>query len=250
MGRRGVGETSGAGVSRGEAGRGPGWRKDDPRSQGALRAFLEGGERTRFQRTHPLPLPGDRYGSLTVVSTVGSGDSLRIRVVCDCWRPAYTVLFSNLVNGRTKRCNVCAKRQTASVLRSYRGYDQIIPNDSVRERLLSRLSAAIRRCHNSRDSNYVNYGLRGISVHDGWRNDRAEFLRHVVTLPGWDDPALEMDRADVNRGYEPGNIRFVSRRVNAANRRRIPDLEQRIRDLERRLRHCTCGSAEQVHDHD
>jgi hypothetical protein len=52
-----------------------------------------------------------------------------------------------------------------------------------------------------------------------------------------------MDRVDVDGHYEPGNIRFVSRRDNLRNKRKIADLEARIRHLELRL-------SQQVHDPD
>jgi hypothetical protein len=123
-----------------------------------------------------------------------------------------------------------------------------MPDDKHRTRLLDRLSAAITRCHNPSDRGYKHYGLRGISVHDEWRSDRSAFLCYVQTLDGWDNPKLDMDRANNNGNYEPGNIRFTTKKANAANRRRMEELEQRIRDLETRLRHCKCGAAMALHD--
>jgi polyhydroxyalkanoate synthesis regulator phasin len=41
-----------------------------------------------------------------------------------------------------------------------------------------------------------------------------------------------MDRENNNRGYEPGNIRFATRKENVANRRELATLERRIRELE------------------
>jgi hypothetical protein len=80
-------------------------------------------------------------------------------------------------------------------------------------------------------------------VCDEWRKDRAKFLQHVRTLPGWDNPSLEMDRIDVNLGYEYDNIRFVSRKENMLNKRRIQDLEREIADLKARLRHSELRAA-------
>jgi hypothetical protein len=116
-------------------------------------------------------------------------------------------------------------------------------DDQHRIRLLNRLSAAISRCHCPTNRVYKHYGGRGIYVCQDWRQDRAAFLRYVQTLDGWDNPALEMDRIDVDGHYEPGNIRFVSRSTNLRNKRKIADLEARIRHLELRL-------AQQVHDTD
>jgi len=65
-----------------------------------------------------------------------------------------------------------------------------------------------------------------------WASDRAEFLRYVQTLPGWDQPELEFDRIETNGNYEPGNVRFISKSGNLKNKRKVEELEQRIRDLE------------------
>ena len=110
-----------------------------------------------------------------------------------------------------------------------------MPEDDHRTRLLNRLAAAITRCHTTTNKTFIHYGARGIQVFELWRKDRSEFLKYVRTLVGWDQPALDMDRIDNNKGYEPGNLRFVTRSVNAGNKRRIADLEEEVRRLRRAL---------------
>ena len=136
---------------------------------------------------------------------------------------------------KTTRCNRCAK--TAAAGKRYWKYIDAMPEDAHRTRLLNRLSAAITRCHNQNDEAYPNYGGRGVYVCDEWRSDRAAFLRYVRTLSGWDVPEYEMDRTDVNGGYDYGNIRFISRKENMLNKRRLQDLEREIAELKARLRH-------------
>jgi hypothetical protein len=123
-----------------------------------------------------------------------------------------------------------------------------MPDDDHRARLLNRLSAAITRCHKPSCRVYKHYGARGIFVCREWRDDRIAFLRYVQTLPGWDNPALDMDREDNNRGYEPGNVRFATKSTNSRNRRPVADLEQKIRDLEARLRSYERGTKASLHD--
>jgi hypothetical protein len=52
-----------------------------------------------------------------------------------------------------------------------------------------------------------------------------------MTLDGWDKPELELDRIDVNKGYEPDNLRFVTRAENQRNRRSMRDMQKLVDEL-------------------
>ena len=68
-----------------------------------------------------------------------------------------------------------------------------------------------------------------------------------MSLDGWDQPRLELDRIDVNKGYEPGNLRFISKRDNCNNKRSVQQMQRYIIELEARLRYCVCGAAKSLH---
>lgn len=72
------------------------------------------------------------------------------------------------------------------------------------------------RCLNPSNRAYPAYGGRGIAVCDRWRDDFEAFLADVGPKPS---PRHEIDRIDNNRGYEPGNCRWVTRSQNDRNRR-------------------------------
>lgn len=185
----------------------------------------------RGRRKHPIPRIGQRSGKLTVTGYIRSKRSLKAIIVrCDCAGDEYTIDTHNFRAFKSTRCQKCAKKAAAS--KRYWVYAEAMPDDEHRSRLLNRLAAAIQRCHNPSDRAYKNYGARGVHVCRDWVENKGSFLRYVQTLPGWDEPALEMDRINVNRGYEPGNIRFITRRGNVNNRRDIADLERKIRNLE------------------
>jgi hypothetical protein len=73
------------------------------------------------------------------------------------------------------------------------------------------------RCENPEAHNYNCYGGRGIECRF---NSRVEFIDYVlkeifnIGLGG-----LQIDRINNDGNYEPGNIRFVTRKENLANRR-------------------------------
>ena len=62
---------------------------------------------------------------------------------------------------------------------------------------------------------YVNYGGRGITVAEEFST--IEGFLHWA-LDGYKD-GLELDRRDNNKGYSTDNCRWVTKRVNARNRR-------------------------------
>lgn len=245
-----MGDARGSDSKGSSAGNRPGWRKDDPDASDFYRRFLEGGERTRFKRKHPLPRVGDRFGELTVVAVElgDAGGLARVVVQCSCGAAPHSAHVSNLRAGKSTRCNRCAKKASARGVKRYWKYADVVPDDEHRRRLLNRIAACLGRCHRETDPVYANYGGRGIAVYEPWRNDRRSFLAYLVTLEGWDRPELELDRENVDRGYEPGNLRFITKRENRANRRSIQDLQRRVDELERRLRHCECGASTQIHD--
>jgi hypothetical protein len=72
------------------------------------------------------------------------------------------------------------------------------------------------RCCNQNAANFARYGGRGITVCEDWKASFEIFLSDVG-MPESDD--LQLDRIDNNRGYQKDNCRWVTRKVNQANRR-------------------------------
>ena len=245
MGRNTVDKTSRDYLSGDETLRDQPWYHGDPRSRNSSGQYV-GGMVAGPQPKQRIPA-GAVFGELTVIGynryrDKKGGKDWGWRPVVKCSCGAENLVYaSTLRRGRSTRCNECAKLK-ANTKRWWK-YRAVMPNDAHRRRLLNRLSAACGRCHNENNAQYLNYGGRGIAVCQEWQKDKFAFLEHVQTLKGWDDAAFEMDRVDTDGGYEAGNIRFVSRSDNAANRRKIPEMQKRIDELESRLRHCRCGAA-------
>lgn len=78
-------------------------------------------------------------------------------------------------------------------------------------------SNMINRCYNKKNISYKDYGGRGIFVCDEWMKDFNSFEKWALAN-GW-DKGLDLDRRNNNKGYSPDNCRFVTRIVNANNRR-------------------------------
>lgn len=158
---------------------------------------------------------GSTFHSLTVLKQEEDYVSPRgvraVRYLCECVCGNKTIVNSgNLKNGQTKTCG-CLK----SELQKPYGYHFKYPS------LDKKYNTAKSRCNNPKNSHYKHYGGRGIKFL--FKESFVDFVDYCLSI-GWKE-GLEMDRIDNNGNYEPGNIRFVTRRENVLNRRNTLFLE-------------------------
>src|SRR5699024_9992081 len=76
---------------------------------------------------------------------------------------------------------------------------------------------AKRRCYDKNNSRYCNYGARGVKMSEDWANDFDAFFDEVGKAPS---PKHQLDRIDNNKGYESGNVHWVTPSDNLINRRK------------------------------
>jgi|688.fasta_scaffold00571_50 hypothetical protein len=77
-------------------------------------------------------------------------------------------------------------------------------------------SNMIGRCSNPDDTNYANYGARGITVCARWRKSFAAFAADMGQRP---TPEHSIDRRDNSKGYSPANCKWATRIEQAQNKR-------------------------------
>lgn len=155
-------------------------------------------------------LKGQKFGRLTVIDKLHNyhkNNRIYWLCVCECGN-LINVNSSQLVSGQTQSCG-CLRKDLLT--------QRNIKHDKCNTRLYNIWGCMKQRCYNKNQPQYKNYGGRGIAVCDKWRDDFMVFYDWAMTN-GYKSN-LTIDRIDNNKGYEPSNCRWVTRKQQNRNTR-------------------------------
>ncbi len=126
---------------------------------------------------------------------------------CECGTEIYVRGYC-LRRGQTKSCGC---------LRGENGRTDWTKHGLSRTPGYNNWTSMISRCYNTSDKDYPDYGGRGITVCDRWRNSVENFLLDMPPHPG---NGYSLDRFNVDGDYSPGNCRWATAEMQANNQRR------------------------------
>lgn len=154
-------------------------------------------------------ISGQKFGMLMVVRDAGTrtkAGKAQFLCRCECGKEK-VVTGGNLRSGSSKSCGCDKDKKTAA--RSLKHGLSSHPS-------FARYIDMMARCYTESHAEYKNYGGRGISVCDRWRDSVENFILDIGSPP---TKLHSIDRRDNDGNYSPNNVRWASKKEQSINRR-------------------------------
>lgn len=159
-------------------------------------------------------LTGRKFGRLTVISIGERAKNGKTQWYCSCeCNPSeYVLIKSNNLKNGTESCG-CIKIERLSKRNSTHGLADTL--------LYGVRGEIINRCTNIKCSGYPDYGGRGITIYNEWRDDFLSFYNWAMSN-GY-KKGLVIDRINNDGNYEPNNCQWILSEENeeAGKRRKF-----------------------------
>lgn len=150
---------------------------------------------------------GKKFGRLTIlkIDHIEENGQTYVLCKCDCGKEK-VIKWGSVSAGLIVSCG-CRKTEVLK-------YGSIT-HGKTNTRLYSIWQNMRKRCYYSKYIEFENYGGRGISICDEWRNNFESFYKWAINN-GYADN-LSIDRINVNANYEPSNCRWADRKQQSRN---------------------------------
>lgn len=163
---------------------------------------------TREELVEELNKIDERFNNWNVIYLIKLKNITRQRfciVRCDCGR-LFKRNYYQIKYGHSTKCKECMYKNR-----------KCGTHNKSKTRIYRIWQAMKRRCYTPNNTNYKNYGERGITVCDEWKNSFTAFYDWAMSN-GYKDN-LSIDRIDNNSGYSPNNCRWTNMHIQSANKR-------------------------------
>lgn len=165
-------------------------------------------KQTSVKRPHNFKdISGSRFGRLTVVCYLRRNKHSNSiwNCKCDCG----SIIEVNTASLKSGNTSSCGCYQIESVRKNMTTHGKC----NLKE--YSVWAGMIQRCANPKRNSFKDYGGRGISVCERWKEFESFFCDMGVCPDGF-----TLDRKNNNGNYDPGNVRWAEQKEQSRNTRR------------------------------
>lgn len=151
---------------------------------------------------------GKKYNKLTVKEFHSiKNESLMFKFECECGNEKVLSL-SQVKHGSIKSCGCM-----------YRTQEGLSSKDDKHEKIYNIYQNMIKRCYDEKHVYYNNYGGRGITVCDSWKENFINFYKDIINHLGFPSNNHTIDRIDNDKGYYLENIKWSTMTEQNYNKR-------------------------------
>lgn len=157
-----------------------------------------------------IDMTGTTVGEWVVLRRAGNTANGSAKWLCRCSCGAEKdVIALSLRQGTSTKCRSCSRREVMT------GRQIALKHGMSRSSTYGSWRAMKSRCYLSTNKDYANYGGRGITVCDRWKDSFEAFLADMGERPD----GMTLDRPNNNGIYEPSNCRWADEQTQKRNRR-------------------------------
>ena len=150
-----------------------------------------------------IDLTGMTFGQLTVIERAENTKDGKARWLCRCTCGNECVVRAKDLKRGQKSCG-CEQGN--------------VKHRMSRTKIYKKWQGMMDRCYNPKHKKFGDYGGRGIKVCDRW-HIFENFYEDVSKLEHFGEKGYSLDRIENDGNYEPGNVRWATKKQQVENRR-------------------------------